>query len=63
MKAVEIFRSKRLFALKISEKIRLEAEKFINEKHYKGFRPVSDSFTLEGDYFKAFITTKKPNTY
>jgi hypothetical protein len=36
MKAVEIFRIRRSFAPNSSEKIRLEAEEFINEKHYKG---------------------------
>ena len=63
MKAIEIFRIRRSFSPNSSEKIRLEAEELINEKHYKGYRLISSSFTVEGGYFYAFITMKKPNTY
>lgn len=63
MKAVEIFRIRRSFGPNSSEKIRGEAEDLINEKHYKGYRLISVSFTEEGSYFYAFITIKKPNTY
>jgi len=63
MKAVEIFRIRRSFGPNSSEKIRLEAEELINEKHYQGYRLITASFTVEGGYFYAFITMKKPNTY
>ena len=63
MKAVEIFRIRRSFGPNSSEKIRVEAEELINEKHYKGYRLITASFTVEGGYFYAFITMKKPNTY
>ncbi|MCH3880766.1 MULTISPECIES: hypothetical protein [Tenacibaculum] len=63
MKAVEIFKIRKSFSPNSSETIKTEAEDLINEKHYKGYRLVSTSFTVEGRYFYAFITMKKPNTY
>jgi len=63
MKAVEIFRIRKRFSPNSSETIRQEAEDLVNEKHYKGYRLISVSFTVEGSYFYAFITMKKPNTY
>ncbi|MFD2822050.1 hypothetical protein ACFS5M_00110 [Lacinutrix iliipiscaria] len=63
MKAVEIFRLKKSFSPNSSEKLRQEAEDFINDKHYQGYRLISTSFTIEGAQVFAFITMKRPNTY
>ncbi|MFK7781136.1 hypothetical protein [Psychroserpens sp.] len=63
MKAVEIFRLRRSFGPNSSEAIRKEAEDIINEKHYKGYRLITTSFTIEGGKIYAFITMKRPNTY
>lgn len=65
MKAVEIFRIRKSFGRESSEKLRQEAEDFINEKHYKGYRLVSVSFEIadQAGYIYAFITMKRPNTY
>ncbi len=63
MKAIEIFKIRKRFTMNSSEKIRAEAETLINEKHYQGYRLITASFTIEGGYFYAFITMKKPNTY
>jgi hypothetical protein len=65
MKAIEIFRLRKTFGRESSEKLRQEAEDFINEKHYKGYRLVTDSFevTDNAGYIYAFITMKRPNTY
>ncbi|MDB9960878.1 hypothetical protein OAD62_02180 [Oceanihabitans sp.] len=65
MKAIEIFRLRKTFGRESSEKLRQEAEDFINEKHYKGYRLVTDSFEVADNagYIYAFITMKRPNTY
>ncbi|SDR96958.1 hypothetical protein SAMN04515667_1106 [Formosa sp. Hel1_31_208] len=63
MKAVEIFRLRLSFSPNSSEAIRKEAEDLINDKHYKGYRLITTSFTIEGTYIYAFITMKRPNTY
>ncbi len=63
MKAVEIFMIRKSFTRNSSEAVRQEAEDLINEQHYKGYRLITTSFTIEGGYIYAFITMKRPNTY
>ena len=65
MKAVEIFMIRKSFGRNSSEKIRQEAEDFVNEKHYQGYRLVTASFEVADNagYIYAFITMKRPNSY
>lgn len=65
MKAVEIFRIKKLFGRESSEDLRKEAEDLINEKHYKGYRllDIHFEFADNSGYIYAFITMKTPNSY
>ena len=46
MKAVEIFRLRKSFGRESSEALRQEAEDFINEKHYQGYRLITASFEV-----------------
>jgi len=65
MKAVEIFMIRKTFGRNSSEAIRKEAEEFVNEKHYKGYRLINVDFDVadQAGYIYAFITMKRPNTY
>lgn len=65
MKAIEIFLIKKSFSRNSSEAIRKEAEDFINEKHYKGYRLINVDFDVadSAGYIYAYITMKKPNSY
>ncbi len=65
MKAVEIFRIRKSFSRNSSEAIRKEAEEFINEKHYQGYRLINVDFDVADNagYIYAFITMKRPNSY
>ena len=65
MKAVEVFRLRKSFGRESSEALRQEAEDFINEKHYQGYRLITASFEVADNagYIYAFITMKRPNTY
>ena len=65
MKAVEIFMIRNSFGRNSSEAIRKEAEDFINEKHYKGYRLINVDFDVadQAGYIYAFITMKRPNSY
>jgi len=65
MRAVEIFRLRKTFGRESSEKLRQEAEDFINDKHYQGYRLVTASFEVADNagYIYAFITMKRPNSY
>ncbi len=65
MKAVEIFMIRKSFGRNSSEAIRKEAEEFVNEKHYKGYRLINVDFDVadQAGYIYAFITMKRPNSY
>ena len=65
MKAVEIFKIRKSFGRNSSEAIRKEAEEFVNEKHYKGYRLINVDFDVadQAGYIYAFITMKRPNSY
>jgi len=65
MKAVEIFMIRKSFGRNSSEAIRKEAEDFVNDKHYQGYRLINVDFNVadQAGYIYAFITMKRPNTY
>ena len=65
MKAVEIFMIRKSFTRNSSEAIRKEAEEFINDKHYKGYRLINVDFDVADNagYIYAFINMKRTNTY